>query len=284
LNVDDVEPQQYTKSEEQGMADLDIAARQQFLCGLDNQNISGPVSVAFPKMPRSHKFYRIATKKTQNLYKTWKNRILRAAKLWVGRFIKKEISKDPNFEETSRSFRDLKYAVNQHFRVHHLLRVFKFAKEAVDVTECSERASLFMRCKLDADIGCAQADLKDAFVILAVHSYMTKLHQADPGNDTYAKYTRARLISLFDSIGKKADFRDLSLDDFPLRTTHVSRKRTTEIIDLDEDSDASLGSNFYGGSPVSPSASEDNDNELQYMDKEDASGAENEGQANSRED
>jgi hypothetical protein len=143
-------PELWSKSEEQGMIELDLFARQQFLCGLDNQAISGPVSRAFPNMPKSHSFYRIAIKKTQDLYKNWKHRTLRAARTWISNFVKREIQKDPNFEETSRSFKGLKTAVNRHFRVHHLASVFVFASEAVDTTNCTPQGALFLRCKSDA--------------------------------------------------------------------------------------------------------------------------------------
>jgi hypothetical protein len=156
LNLDDVEiplPQQWSKSEEQGMKDLDMFARQRFLCGLNNQKINGPVNLAFPKMHKSHNFFRIAQKKVQNLYKTWKHRILRSAKLWIGRFIKKEKDRNPAFEQTSHSFKDLKAAVNKHFRVHHLTSIFAFAKEAVDVSDCTKKGVMFLRCKRCTEAG-----------------------------------------------------------------------------------------------------------------------------------
>jgi hypothetical protein len=74
---------------------------------------------------------------------------------------------------------------------------------------------------------------------------MTKLNQANPCNEAYSKYTRSRLIGLFDSLDSKADFQDLTLSDFPLRTTSPRRRRTTQAINLDEDSDASLSVDFY---------------------------------------
>jgi hypothetical protein len=133
---------------------------------------------------------------------------------------------------------------------------------------------------LNLKAGCTQADSIDAFMLLVVHAYMTKLQQASPNDKTYAKYPRSRLIIVFDSLGKKNSFKNkLSLSDFPLRRTHASRKRGAgDIINLDEDSDASLSSEFYNVSPSSPdSDGEDEDDNLD-LELNDTGDAEEEGQ------
>ena len=70
---------------------------------------------------------------------------------------------------------------------------------------------------------------------------MTFLLEQKPYDASLSKYTRAHFLATFDSLSTKKEFVDVvSVEDFPPRKERATRYRHTTIVDLNNDSDASL--------------------------------------------
>ena len=70
---------------------------------------------------------------------------------------------------------------------------------------------------------------------------MTFLLEQKPYDVFLSKYTRAHFLATFDSLNTKKEFVDVvSVEDFLPRKKRATRYRHTTIVDLNNDSDASL--------------------------------------------
>ena len=56
-----------------------------------------------------------------------------------------------------------------------------------------------------------------------------------------AKYSREHLLATVNGLQSKKEFMDLTLSDFPLRNTILTSKQSRYTLNLDEDTDGSVG-------------------------------------------
>ena len=131
------------KPSEEADKELDQAARRSYIAHLSNLDYDEPVQMVFPGMKRTHPSYIRAFKKVKSVYKTWKNRVLMAAQVWV----KDYIDDHPEYASLD-TFKELKEVVRNDYEIHWLPSVFRFAVEAVDFDKCSKIGLEFLRCKL----------------------------------------------------------------------------------------------------------------------------------------
>lgn len=82
----------------------------------------------------------------------------------------------------------------------------------------------------------------DAFVQLVVRVRLHALYLERGSRDPdLAKYSREHLLATVNGLRSKREFMDLTLSDFPLRNTILTRsKQSRYILNLDEDTDGSV--------------------------------------------
>lgn len=192
----------------------------------------------------SDDLYSKARRKLQVLFKSWKNRVLREAGEWFQEWVTQAQGTQLANES---SFKVIKEVLNQRFQMHWLPQVFSFAREAVDFEACSKSGKLWLKCESTARVNLHSLTDLDAFIQLVIRSHLynrRKLNVADP---KLAKHDRRHLLGAYDGLGKKKEFRNLTEDDFPLFATKPHRVAMTYCIDLDEESDGSVGGGFDDG-------------------------------------
>ena len=133
-----------THSEEEAFQELNILTRRWFLAYLLNTFVKTPIHTTFLNMWSTHSTYKITEKKVQNMFKTWKNRTLKTARLFINWYIEVEDSTLTTVQE----FQFLKHELHQKFQHHWLDSVFKWAVEAVNFECCSIESLTFLQCEL----------------------------------------------------------------------------------------------------------------------------------------
>jgi hypothetical protein len=96
-----------------------------------------------------------------------------------------------------------------------------------------------------------------------VHARLTYLCELHPTDARLVKYDRAHELECFDAIHMKSEFKEkFTAAEFPLLPSRV-RSAPRNNIDLDNDSDAELGLDFYQDS-TTPNSAEQADTDEQY--------------------
>jgi hypothetical protein len=196
-------------------------------------------------MQPGHDVYKRAIEKVKYAYKTWKHQTLHDALKWVNKLLKGDHSglhlrKEYNYLR-------LRQKINSIFDYAWLPELFKFADEAIDLSNCSEKGLLFLRCTLSTSCRLRQANTGhlDAFVITIVHARFTYLHKRFPQDPRFSKYDRKHQLATFSGLNGVKEFMDLDVRDFPLRKDKKRRSSPGNPVDLNVDSDNELGPDFY---------------------------------------
>lgn len=88
--------------------------------------------------------------------------------------------------------------------------------------------------------------LADAFVQLVIRARLHFLYREKDSKDpSLAKHSREYLLAAIDGLRSRAEFQELTINDFPLRKSNFPRRGGVRYeLDLEEDSDGSVGDNF----------------------------------------
>ncbi|KAL8915965.1 MAG: hypothetical protein Q9208_008765 [Pyrenodesmia sp. 3 TL-2023] len=195
-------------SEENAFKQLEKMTRRFYLAYLTTDMIDERlVTLLFPGMSRSHDAYKKALRKAKDLIKTWKGRLLDVASEWMSNYLE---SDDGSSLLELRNFKSIKNALTSDYRFHWAESLFYFAKQAVDWDRISNNGRSFLKSV-------------DAFIMII----------------TLARW-------FIESLSAKQEFRSkIVLGDFPLSEKVVMSSRVKKKVNLDEDSDADVGSEIF---------------------------------------
>lgn len=228
-------------SSHDGFSRLDRFARQQFISSLNNQHVEGPVRQAFPTMPDYHPTFHQAILKVRDLYKTWKNRTLKDARMAFDEIAVNDLS----WLQKEMEIGTIGQALTEQFEMSWLPRVFGWADEAISFGDCSRRGIRWLRCMPFPSSFTTPADLDyvDASVQLMARARLCWLYRCHGHRvPALCKYDRDSLLEKFDSLHTRSLGKYVTLGDLPLRPQPMSRRRRRrQITNMDEDPDGDIG-------------------------------------------
>jgi hypothetical protein len=213
---------QYTSSEEERLRALELLTRRYYMAKLSNKYVNDVVRKIFPGEPITSDLFNVGRNKALGLMKTWKTRSVRR----IEDFVSNLLVSNPALQVHDR-FVSLRDALNAQFEHHWVPFFFSFTTKFIDFENASEQGRRWARF---------------AVVFSATHARMTKLHELNPANPAYGKYTRRRLNAVFEQMCDMETWKGrITEDDFPV----LSRRQHGNVVNLDEDSDADIDESFF---------------------------------------
>ncbi|OXV05599.1 hypothetical protein Egran_06635 [Elaphomyces granulatus] len=212
----------------EGYSRLELATRQWYISSFSNKEVDPPIQAALPALSGNPAEYRRAVARVRDFYKRFKSRTLSDARNWFAKWV---ALKQNHPYATVTDFKVLKKALNKSFRTKWLPEVFGWASKAIDFNDCTPLGHAFA---------------KYAFVQLVIRARLHFLYREKDNKDpSLAKHSREYLLAAIDGLRTRAEFQELTINDFPLRKSSLPRRRGVRYeLDLEEDSDGSVGDNF----------------------------------------
>jgi hypothetical protein len=236
---------EYSITEEEALIELEAYNRQHYCVGLNKEFYDGPATIVLKDMPRSNPFFRNALKKTSRDYKNWKGTNIKRIRAAVEAWAKSHA--DCRARE-SQDFAEIKELINADFEWHWLDNVFPFIAPAVDFDECSKLGMNFLQYKWQLAFDHTGKGLSrqlDTCIQLMTYARMTALFEANRTIDLM-KYDIEHLKDFYNGLYKYKKFKNLSLEDFPMRSVpRYSKRSKRKVYDPNDNSNGEVDETFF---------------------------------------
>lgn len=135
---------EYTKAEDEAMAELELFNRRVYMVGLNRNNQNVPAQHIFPKLKSTNAIFKDAVTKTSRDFKNWKGRILKRIDTHMTKWVLEH--KDEDVRETI-DLKVFRTYVVEGYQVHWLSVCFSPLDPVAAFEDASRLGLQFFKCK-----------------------------------------------------------------------------------------------------------------------------------------